>query len=138
MEERDEPRAALFPRWKECVLLFIGLTALTVFVPQPLGWGVFCLTAYFVIWRGYRDASIPAWKNTIGLGLLSAFVGTLLWSFVAVPLQRNGIVRLSRDIYIAAPEHFLCCIWNGRSKLYISSSQEGEGRAMRRSEGAEP
>lgn len=121
----DEPPAhpsfaatwsSLFPRWKAYVLLFVGLTAVTVFLPQQLAWGAFCLAAAFVSWRGYRDASIPAWENAIRLGLMGAFVGTLLWSLVAVPLQRNGLVRLSRGIYIAAPEWFLCCIWDGRSK----------------------
>jgi hypothetical protein len=121
----DEPSAhpsfaaawsELFPRWKACVLLFVGLTVVTVFVPQHLAWGAFCLASAFVTWRGYRDASIPAWGDAIRLGLLGAFVGTLLWALLAVPLQRNGLVRLSRDIYIAAPEWFLCCIWDGRSK----------------------
>lgn len=123
--EGDEPPAhpsfaatwsSLFPRWKACVLLLVGMTTVTVFIPQQFAWAAFCVSAAFVSWRGYRDASIPAWGDAIRLGLLGAFVGTLLWSFLAVPFQRDGLVRLSRDIYIATPEWFLCCIWDGRSK----------------------
>ena len=108
--------SSLFPRWKACILIFAGLTVVTVFVPRQLAWGAFCLIAAFVSWRGYRDATTPAWVDAIRLGFLGALVGTLLWSLLAAPLQRNGLVRLSRDTYIAGPEWFLCCIWDGRSK----------------------
>lgn len=103
-----------FPRWKACVLLGAVLTALTVFVPHNGAWAIFCLVSVVVCWRGFRDPKIPKWGDFIRLGLIGAFVGTLLFSFLVDPIQRNGLVRLSRDVYLSSPESFLCCIWDGQ------------------------
>jgi hypothetical protein len=113
--------AEVFPRWKACVLLFVGLTAATVFVPAWFAWIVFSVATGLICWRGYRSSKMPAgltgsFIDAIGLGLIGGlFIGTLLWGGLASPLQRNGLIRLSRDIHISSPEWFLCCLWNGKS-----------------------
>lgn len=105
--------SSTFPRWKACVLLFVGISIVTVFVPPRFAWGAFCLASVFVGWKR-RDHSFSEWANAIRLALVGTFAGTLLWSLVAAPLQRDGIIRLSRDLNIKVPEWFLCCIWDDR------------------------
>jgi hypothetical protein len=101
------------PRWKACVLVFAGLTVLTVFLPRDFSWAVFFLVSAYVCWRGYRDVRIPAWGDAIRLGLIGGFVGSLIWLLLAGPLQRGALIRLSREVYVSSPEWFLCCIWDG-------------------------
>jgi hypothetical protein len=107
--------AEIFPRWKACVLLFVGLTALTVFVPAWLASIVFSICAGFICWRGYRRPGVPAWPDVIGVGPMGLFIGSFLSAIIAAPLQRSGLIRLSRDVHISSAEWFLCCLWDGKS-----------------------
>ena len=117
VEPKAKNRVSLgevFPRWKLCVLIFFGLTAITVFLPPNSGWLTFCLVSIVACWRGYREPKFPAWSDAIRLGLLGVLIGSLLWSF-ANPLQRNGLIRLSRDVHLSSPDRFMCCVWDGKS-----------------------
>jgi hypothetical protein len=105
----------MFPRWKLCVLLFFGLTVITGFVTHNVGWVVFCIGAIIVFWRGYRDPTIPMWGEVLRVGLLGVLIGSAVYSLFAAPLQRNWLVRLSRDVDLPSPDSFLCCIWDGKS-----------------------
>src|SRR5258708_2967897 len=99
MKESADHTAAmspkLFPRWKECILLFAILTAATVFVPQVFASVIFCVVSAVICWRAFGDER--TWTELIfRFGLAGVLVGSILWLF-AVHLQRNGLVRLSRD-----------------------------------------
>ena len=104
------------PRWKECTLLFFVLTAITVFVPKNIGWVIFVTATILIALRGYRDPNTSLWGDLIRLGLIGFFVATLLFSIIASPLQRQAIIEISRYTYIAKPNLFLCCLWDGRQR----------------------
>ncbi len=118
----------LFPRWKLCVVIFFALTIATVFVPSPLGWAAFCLASAVCVWRGYRAADIPLLFEVVRVAVIGTFIGSLIWS-VAGPLQRHGLIRVSRDVRFMSPEVFACCIWDGKSREpEVRPSQRDEQR----------
>jgi len=100
----------LFPRWKECTVLFFALTAITVFVPFNVGLLIFGAATILVALRGYRDPENRLWAEVIGWGLIGLFVGAFLFGFIATPLQRKAIIWISHQTYISRPDLFLCCI----------------------------